>query len=196
MSTFFRARVKETTTTTGTGSMQLLGAVPGYQTFLSPFGNGGRCYYMVVDGAAWEYGLGTINSSSQLARTFIIASTSGAGGISLAAGTKNVYCAIPPEACANNGFIDVADGVTTFTVRNGRVFRFNYTSIATITAFTEGIDGQDILLVNTGTPTITIQANASILTAGGANFSLTTNDTMRLLYYNAKWYELSRSTNT
>lgn len=194
MATFLRARVKETTTTTGTGTMQLLGAAPGYQTFLAPFGNGARCYYMVVDGSAWEYGLGTINSSSQLARTLVIASTSGAGGITLAAGTKNVYCAIPPECCLNNGTLIFTDNATTPSIRNGRVFVANNSSSTTITNFVDGIDGQEIVIYfNNGNTTI--QNNANVKLAGAVNFVGTAADTLSLLNISGVWYEKSRSVN-
>lgn len=195
MPKFLKARVKETTTTTGTGTLQLLGAVTGYQTFLDAFGNGNRCFYMATDGTAWEYGLGTINSSSQLARTLIIDSSDSGGPITFAAGTKQVYCAMTPWNCVSNGTTTLTNG-TTLSVSGLYVILFDYASPATITSFSNGIDGQEILLVNIGSSTVTIQANANQKLSGGVSFSCTTSDTMRLVQYNGNWYELTRSTNT
>lgn len=86
-------RVQETTTTTGTGTVTLAGAVTGYRTFASQMVNGDTCYYVIVDPAtgAWETGIGTY-SSSTLARTTLLDSSTGSA-VSFAAGTKNVLMA-------------------------------------------------------------------------------------------------------
>ena len=65
-------RVQETTTTAGTGSLTLAGAVAGYQSF-AVIGNGNTTYYAIIDGTAWEVGLGTYSTSGPtLARTTIL----------------------------------------------------------------------------------------------------------------------------
>jgi hypothetical protein len=195
MAQFLQPRVKETTTTTGTGTMQLLGAATGYRTFLAAFGNGASCYYMVIDGSNWEYGLGTINSSSQLARTLVIYSSSAGALITLAAGTKNVICAIVPELCLMNGVQTLTNNSATPSVLNGHTFLASNSSGTTITNFTSGIDGQELLIIFTNSNT-TVQHNANIRLSGGTNFTGTSNDTMRLVYSSAIWYELSRAVNT
>ena len=40
-------RVKETSTTTGTGTFTLAGAVTGFETFSSAIGNGNTTYYAI-----------------------------------------------------------------------------------------------------------------------------------------------------
>lgn len=92
-------RVKETSTTTGTGTLTLAGAVAGFQSF-SAVGNGNTCYYCIEESAtgAWEVGLGTYTSAgTTLARTTVLASSTGSA-ISLAAGTKNVFLTLPATA--------------------------------------------------------------------------------------------------
>src|SRR5262245_11805806 len=67
-------RVKETTTTTGTSDLVLLGAVTDFQSF-AIVGNGNTCFYCCEDGASWEVGLGTYSTTGPtLARTTILAS--------------------------------------------------------------------------------------------------------------------------
>lgn len=195
MSNYVYPRVRETTTTSGTGTLQLLGAPVGYQSFLSAFGNGNRCFYFILDGTDWEYGLGTINSSSQLARTTFINSSTGSL-LNLSVGPSTVYCAIVPEICLNNGSNLFSNGDTTPSVKTGaHMWRENNTGATTITDFDDDWDGMVITILFT-TANTTIQHNANIRLSGGANFTSTANDTMRLVAYSGVWYELSRSVNT
>jgi hypothetical protein len=95
-------RVQETTTTTGTGSVTLGGAVPGFQSF-AVVGNGNTCYYTIVDGTAWEVGVGTYSTSGPtLARTTVLSNSSGnTSPITLAAGTKSIFLTYPAEKSVN-----------------------------------------------------------------------------------------------
>jgi len=95
-------RVQETTTTTGTGSVTLGGAVPGFQSF-AVVGNGNTCYYTIVDGTAWEVGVGTYSTSGPtLARTTVLSNSSGnTSPITLAVGTKSIFLTYPAEKSVN-----------------------------------------------------------------------------------------------
>jgi hypothetical protein len=95
-------RVQETTTTTGTGSVTLAGAVPGFQSF-AVVGNGNTCYYTIVDGSAWEVGTGTYSTSGPtLARTTVLSNSNGnTSPITLAAGTKSVFLTYPAGKSVN-----------------------------------------------------------------------------------------------
>lgn len=87
-------RVKETTATTGTGTITLAGAASGFQAF-SVIGNGSKCYYRIEDGTAWEIGIGTYTSSgTTLSRDVILASTNSGSALNLS-GTATVYHDIP-----------------------------------------------------------------------------------------------------
>lgn len=89
-------RVKETTTTTGTGTVTLAGAVSGFRTFSSVMATSDTCYYCIDDGAGnWEVGVGTLASSTTLARTTVLTSSNANALVSFAAGTKSIYLTVP-----------------------------------------------------------------------------------------------------
>ena len=91
-------RVKETTTTTGTGAVALGGAVSKFETFAAGIGNSNTTYYAIVHrtAAEFEIGLGTLDAdSSDLTRTTIISSSNSDSAVDFAAGTKDVFCTIP-----------------------------------------------------------------------------------------------------
>lgn len=87
-------RVQETTTTTGTGTITLAGAVAGFQSF-AVIGNANTTYYCITSGNAWEVGIGTYTAAgTTLARTTVLASSASGAAITLA-GTSNVFCVYP-----------------------------------------------------------------------------------------------------
>ena len=92
-------RVKETTTTTGTGTINLAGAETGFETFVQGIGNSNTCYYCIAHQSAneFEVGLGTVTDASPdtLSRTTIISSTNSDSAVDFSAGTKNVFCTLP-----------------------------------------------------------------------------------------------------
>jgi len=89
-------RVKETSTTTGTGTFTLDGAVTGFETFSSAIGNTNTTYYAIVNttDGEFEVGLGTVGAGT-LARTTIISSSNSDSAVDFAAGTKNVFVTLP-----------------------------------------------------------------------------------------------------
>ena len=93
-------RVQETTTTTGTGTITLAGAVTGYRTFSSAFTSGERVRYTIALGADWETGDG-VYSGGTLTRENVYASSNANALVSFAAGSKNVWCDLPAQAVAD-----------------------------------------------------------------------------------------------
>ncbi len=83
-------RVKETSTTTGTGTFTLDGAATGYQTFASAIGSGNTCYYAITLDSAWEVGIGTVGTGT-LARTTVLKSSNSNTAVNFGAGTKDVF---------------------------------------------------------------------------------------------------------
>ena len=90
-------RVQETSTTTGTGTFTLAGAVSGFQSF-SAIGDGNTTYYAVVGGTEWEVGIGTYTAlGTTLSRDTILESSNGGSAVNFSAGTKNVFVTYPAE---------------------------------------------------------------------------------------------------
>lgn len=87
-------RVKETSTTTGTGTLTLGGAATGYQTFGTAIGSGNTCYYAVTLDSAWEVGLGTVGTGT-LSRDTVLASSNSGSLVNFGAGTKEVFATYP-----------------------------------------------------------------------------------------------------
>ena len=118
-------RVKETTTTTGTGTINLGGAQTNFETFVAGIGDGNTTYYAIVhrSNAEFEIGLGTITDSSTdtLARNTIISSSNSDSAVDFSAGTKDVFCTMPAskavfEDGSNNvAFNGAITGVTNLT---------------------------------------------------------------------------------
>ena len=107
-------RVKETTTTTGTGAVSLGGAVTGFETFAAGIGNSNTVYYCIAhqDQAEFEVGFGTLDGdSSDLTRTTVISSSNSDSAVDFSAGTKDVFCTIPASKMVfEDGSNDVTIG--------------------------------------------------------------------------------------
>lgn len=100
MSLIVKDRVKETTTTTGTGAIALAGAVTGFQSFLAAIGNGNSTYYTIADqgGANWEVGIGTYSSAGNtLSRDTVLASSNSGALVNFTSATKDVFVTQPTE---------------------------------------------------------------------------------------------------
>lgn len=111
MALVLKDRVKETSTTAGTGTLTLAGAATGFQSF-SAIGNGNTTYYAIVDSTAgtWEVGIGTYTSSgTTLSRDTVLSSSTGGSKVSFAANSKDVFCTYPSEKSV---YLNSADVVT------------------------------------------------------------------------------------
>jgi hypothetical protein len=133
-------RVRETTTTTGTGTVSLAGPVSGFQGFSAAIGNANTTYYTIVDAStgAWEVGLGTYTSSgSTLARTTILSSSNAGAAVNFAAGTKDVFVTQPAERALylNGAGTGIDAGAASFTA-NGVVYASSTSALATGSALT------------------------------------------------------------
>jgi hypothetical protein len=135
-------RVKEVTTTSGTGTYTLGGAVDGFQAFSAVTVDTDTVYYAITDDTDWEVGIGTIGGTqTTLARTTIFSSSNSNSAVNWGAGTKNIFLTYPAEKAVYedaSGNVDVPNNLTV----GGTV------------------DGVDIQTLNT-------TANAALPKAGG-----------------------------
>lgn len=100
MALVLKDRVKETTTTTGTGAISLGGAVTNFQAFSAVLSNADTTYYAIVDttNSDFEVGLGTYASSGNtLTRTTVLESSNSGSAVNFNSGTKSVFIAYPAE---------------------------------------------------------------------------------------------------
>jgi hypothetical protein len=129
-------RVRDTTTTTSTGTVTLSGTAPtGYQTFATAIGNGNTTYYTINAGFQWEVGIGTFTTSGNtLTRTTVLSSSSGGALVDFAAGTKDVFVTYPAEKSVNyDGSNNVGIGTTAPTTKldiRGAAVGANFSAIS------------------------------------------------------------------
>lgn len=106
-------RVKETTNTTGTGTLSLAGNATGFQSFVGAGLGGKPTYYAIVDDPTatteWEVGIGTVTAGTPntLSRDRVIASSNSGSKVSWSAGTKTVIVTSVSETF--NAIMDTVD---------------------------------------------------------------------------------------
>ncbi len=170
-------RVKETTTTTGTGTVTLLGASTGFQSF-AVIGNGNTTYYTIAGqtGNEWEVGIGTYASSgTTLARTTVLSNSSGTepSALNFSAGTKDVFVTYPSSKSVN---LDASGNVSALgTVSSGTwqatTIGINYGG----TGQTSYTDGQLLIGNSTGntlTKTTLTAGSGIAITNGSGSISI------------------------
>jgi hypothetical protein len=147
MALVVKDRVQEITTTAGTGTLTLGGAVLGFQTF-AIIGDGNTTYYTIADPTTGDYevGIGTYTSSgTTLSRTTVLESSNSGNLVVFAAGTKNVFCTYPAERAvylsAAGLAVDVLD-IGTLGTSTANITTANITS-GTIT--TTPVNNTDIV---------------------------------------------------
>ena len=131
-------RVKETSTTTGTGTLNLSGAVSGFQTFVAGVGDGNTTYFAIVnrDADEWETGIGTVTDASTdtLARTTVIASSNSDSAVTFSSGTKDVFTTLPAsKAVYEDGSSDVTLPNDLILGSDSAVLKFGADSDTTLT---------------------------------------------------------------
>jgi len=100
MALVIKDRVKETTTTTGTGAITLAGAPTNFQTFTSVLSNADTTFYAIIDdtNGEFEVGIGTFASSgTTLTRTTVLESSNSGSAVNLGSGVKQVFMTYPAE---------------------------------------------------------------------------------------------------
>lgn len=106
----FADAVLETSSTTGTGTFSLGGAVSGHQGFNDELADGDLTYYFATDGSNWEAGYGTLSSSpNQLTRDVVLASSNGDAAVSFPGGST-LYIRSAPSAIVLTSLVKTCKG--------------------------------------------------------------------------------------
>jgi hypothetical protein len=170
MALIIKDRVKETTTTTGTGTVTLVGASTGFRSF-ADIGNANTTYYCISGGSQFEVGIGTYTASgTTLSRDTVLSNSLGTTAlINFSAGTKDVFVTYPSDKAILGTTSAVAStGTGSVVLSNapsltGEVTIGNATDTATIT-LGKSEDSQTVniatgIVFDTKTKTINIGTN-------------------------------------
>jgi len=186
-------RVKDSTTTVGTGSITLSGTAPtGYQSFLTAFGSTPLTVaYCIADqsGPNWEVGTGVFNGTTGLTRVTVLASSGGGALVAFTAGTKDVFCTAPakyldPFTSTNQGTVPASGGGTTNFLRADGTFAIPASTVGVCWSlvgttvvgdytvlfkapFAFTIDETSMICVS-GSATATVKINTTNVTGGTA----------------------------
>ena len=168
MALVLKDRVQETTTTTGTGTLTLGGAVTGYQSF-SAIGNANTTYYAIyaTGGSEWEVGIGTYTASgTTLSRDTVLSSSNSGSLVSFSAGTKNVWCDYPAVKAV---YYDLNGNITTNSLFEGfsNVAAAGTTTVLTVSSVPN--------YVVTGSGGQTYQLPDATTLPNGVNFTFNNN---------------------
>jgi hypothetical protein len=175
-------RVKDTSTTTGTGDITVSGSAPlGYRTFSTVLSVGDTFYYCVQSQASseWEVGLGTYSSANVFARTTVLASSASGNAVSFSSGTKNVFITLPANKTLQ---FDATGSPTTGGILYGTGSMLAYSAAGTAgQALISGGTGAPTWATITGLGTVTsvnVNGGTTGLTASGG--PVTTSGTITL----------------
>jgi hypothetical protein len=162
MALVLKDRVKETTTTTGTGTVTLLGASTGFQSF-SAVGNANTTYYTIAGQGTneWEVGIGTYTSSgTTLSRTTVLSSSNSGSLVNFSAGTKDVFVTYPAGKAVFGDETDTAYEAQ-YAASNGLLM--NNMTIATTFSIPSGYSANS-------TGPVTINSGISITVPSGSRW--------------------------
>jgi hypothetical protein len=157
-------RVLETTTTSGSGTITLAGAKPGYQSF-AVVGNGNTTYYTIAGATEWEVGIGTYTSSgTTLSRDTVLSSSSGGGKVTFSVGSKDVFVTYPAARSVES----TSATITTLTSTSANITTLSGTNFsATSLTLTNAL-----ARAQGGTGLSTAPTNGQLLIGNGTGYTL------------------------
>ena len=177
MALIIKDRIKEVTSSIGTGNISLGGTSATFNTFSSVMTTNDTTYYAIVHTSSgvdeWEVGLGTYNSSGELERTTVLNGSSGTSAVNFSSGTKDVFMTYPADKAAfAGGDVSFADITVSGTV-DGRDVATDGTKLDTIETNADVTDATNVaaagaLMTSGGTMTGNLILNADPTTALGA----------------------------
>lgn len=173
-------RVQETTTTTGTGSVTLDGAVLGYQSF-SAIGNGNTTFYCIAGQGTseWEVGVGTYTSSgTTLSRDTILASSNAGSAVNFSSGVKAVFVTYPSEKSVN---LDSSGNVSALGTISSGTWQGSTIGVAYGGTGVTASSGPNSVVLRDANGNITgvnnVEVGLTLITSAGGTTSLTAAST-------------------
>ena len=162
MALVLKDRVQETSTTTGTGTLTLAGAVTQFQTFSAAVGNGNTTYYTIYNagGTEWEVGLGTVGAGT-LARTTVLASSNAGAAVNFT-GTLYVFGDYPADKAI---FANAAGNIDNASLTSPKINEILDTNGNEILGFTPVTSATDYISLKNG---IGVGAPLHILATGSS----------------------------
>lgn len=165
-------RVQETASAPGTGTVSLLGAVTGFQTFSAAIGNGNTTFYTIADqgGANWEVGIGTYSTSGNtLSRDTVLASSAGAPSkTNFSTGTQVVFVTYPSEKSVN---LDASGNVSALGTISSGTWQGTTVAVAYGGTGVTASSGANSVMLRDANQNVAInrlnQSNTAIVSAGG-----------------------------
>jgi hypothetical protein len=175
MALILKDRVKESSSSSGTGSITLGGAFPGYQTFNAAIANGSTVYYTIHNLAAgfdteWEVGLGTFTSPATLARTTVLSSSAGAPtktNFTAGASGLEVFITQPAEEAV---YLNNATGLVEIGGNGTNTVSFTNINTTNLTATTVTLTNGTITTNAANATDITNKAYVDGLVTSGIHF--------------------------
>lgn len=186
MSHIVADRVKETSTTTGTGAITLAGAASGHRAFSAVCANGDTFFYAIAhqSAAEWEIGLGSWATGGTLTRTSVLASSNAGAAVSLSAGTKDVFITSPAITQLWGSLTPAQitadqNNYSPTGLELTNTLRLDADQIRLITGIAGGYDGRTLRIVNVGASDSTLVLKRESASSTAANrFSLARDITL------------------
>jgi len=177
MALVVKDRVSESSTTTGTGTLILGGALTGFQTFSSAIGNGNTTYYAITLDGEWEVGIGTVGAGT-LTRDTVLESSNGGSLVNFSAGAKNVFCTYHAEKTVD---IDTAQTLANKTFTSS--IPINGSTSGSVTLQALAVAGSTVLTLPATSGTVALYAapQVTVYTSGSGTYTVPTG---------AKWLQV------
>ena len=185
-------RVRDTTTTTGTGALTVSGSAPnGYRTFSGVASTSDTFYYAIQHQAAaeWEVGLGTYSSSNTITRTTVYSSSNSGSAVDFSAGTKDIFITLPASRTVqkdNTGNISGAT-LTSATLTTPTATGLKETKVAVSSSDIDLSTGNYFTKTISGSTTFTVSNVPSTGTAVSFVLELTNPGTSVTWWSGVKW---------
>jgi hypothetical protein len=174
MALILKDRVKESSSSSGTGNITLGGAIPGYQTFNAAIATGSTVYYTIHNLTAgfdteWEVGLGTFTSPATLARTTVLSSSNSGSAVNFTAGASGleVFITQPAEEAV---YLNQATGLVEIGGNGTNTVSFTNINTTNLTASTVTLTAGTISTNAANATDITNKAYVDGLVTSGIHF--------------------------